>query len=465
LQAVSVPLSFAGGAAFVGAAPDVAASEPRGGVDTGPLAAAELTGGVARPEDDGGARRTQSAVATHGTSAMSATAGRRRAATIGFMFAGRRAAVYHEHVKAPSVSLRIAWVMVGLLTLAFAPYLAWRVVPSRTLEVVIVDKTVPFHNYREHTAVPWLLHTMKIKNAAGRFLDPARDYIGFDPAAKKGHDLTDENLASADVLVVTDTYGVYVGDYERPGEQAALERSPKIYGGFSDDEARVIEAFAARGGMVLGEFNTFASPTTEAARARLEAIFGVRWTGWVARYWPDLQDRNEVPQWIGRVYERVTGHRFEMRGGGLVVVRADSDIVVLRDDEDLRAGIVSQTRTSGGAAFDFPERGAFSYWMDIVDATASEVLYDHVVEATPAGEQKLVAHGLSRRFPAVTRRWEAWYFAGDFVDNAIDLGSPERAWVLPMRRAMVGCGAAGDESFFWGWYAPIVSRLLASRAR
>jgi hypothetical protein len=198
---------------------------------------------------------------------------------------------------------------------------------------------------------------------------------------------------------------------------------------------------------------------------RLETVFGVRWTGWVARYWPDLQDRNEVPRWVGRVYEQVTGHRFEMRGGGLVFVRADSDIVVLRDDEDLRAGIVSQARTQGGAAFDFPERGAFCYWMDVIESTASEVLYDHVIDATPAGEQKLAAHGLPRRFPAVTRRWEAWYFAGDFVDSAIDLGSPERAWILPMRRALVGCGAAGDEGFFWGWYAPIVSRLLASRAR
>ena len=265
--------------------------------------------------------------------------------------------------------------------------------------------------------------------------------------------------------MLTDTYGVYVGDYERPGGQAALERSPKIYGGVSDDEARVIEAFAGRGGMVLGEFNTFASPTADAARARVESIFGVRWTGWVARYWPDLQDRNEVPRWVGRVYEHVMGHQFDLRGGGLVFIRADTDIVVLRQDEDLRGGIVSQVRTPGGAVFDFPERGAFWYWMDLVEATASEVLYEHVVDTTPAGEKKLTAHGLPRRFPAVTRRWEAWYFAGDFVDSSIELGSPERAGLLPLRRAAAGCGGATDERFFWGWYAPLVSRLLASRAR
>jgi hypothetical protein len=353
----------------------------------------------------------------------------------------------------------------ALIALAIAPAAGWRLMAPRTLEVVIVDKTVPFPTYREHTAIPWLLHAMKISTGAGVFLDPARDYIGYDPATKKGHDLTERDLSSADVLVVTDTYGVYVGDYARPDERAALERSPKIYGGLSEDEARIIEAFAIRGGMVIGEFNTFASPTPPAARERLEALFGVRWTSWVARYWPDLQDKNEVPAWIGRVYERVTGQRFDLRGGGLVFVREDSDIVVLRDGEDLRAGILSQERTPGGAVFDFPKHGAFRYWVDVVDAMASEVLYEHVVDTTRAGEGKLAAHGLSRRFPAVTRRWETWYFAGDFVDNAIELGSPERAWLLQFHRATAAWGSPSDEGFFWGWYAPIVSRLLASRAR
>src|SRR3546814_9473159 len=54
--------------------------------------------------------------------------------------------------------------------------------------------------------------------------------------------LTAARLENADVLVIADTYGVYVGDYERPGEQAALERSPKIYGGVDEAEARAIES-------------------------------------------------------------------------------------------------------------------------------------------------------------------------------------------------------------------------------
>jgi hypothetical protein len=362
--------------------------------------------------------------------------------------------------------LRLAAAGAFVLAAAFGPGVVWRLSRPKTLEVVVVDKTVPFRNEREHAAIPWILHALKIENGLGKFLDPARDYVGFDPVARAGHDLTAETLAYANVLFIADTYGVYIGDYQRPGDQAALERSPKIYGGISDEEARAIEAFNGRGGMVLAEFNTFGSPTDEGPRARLETMFGVRWTHWVARYWPNLQDPNEVPRWVGKVYERVTHRPFDLTGGGFVMVRDDADIVVLRDGDQLGPRVVTQERMPPGAAFGFPERGGFRYWMDIVQASDAEVLYEHAIDVTPAGERELAAHQLPRRFPAVTRRRDAWYFAGDFVDNSMDLGDPERAWLLTYRQDRVGCGTpTAEEAFFWGWYVPIVSRLFSARAR
>ncbi len=362
---------------------------------------------------------------------------------------------------------RIAAVTGVVLALALGPHVAWWLTRSRSLRVVIVDKTVPFRNYREHAAVPWILHAMKVRAPTGRFLDPALDYVGFDPETKTGHDLTDADLASADTLVVTDTYGVYAGDYENPDEHAALERSAKIYGGLSNGEAAAIDAFAARGGLVVAEFNTFASPTETAARTRLEGLFGVRWTRWVARYWPDLQDANEVPRWVGATYERVYHAPFNVTGAGFVFVHEDGDIVVLREKEDLDPDVLTQDRTPAGAEFGLPERGAFRYWIDVLEAKGAEVLYEHVVHATSGGWRKLAAHGLPLRFPAITRRGVTYYFAGDFADSGIERGSPERAWLLGYRRTRAnGCGGAGgDESFFWGFYAPIMERLLASRAR
>jgi hypothetical protein len=362
--------------------------------------------------------------------------------------------------------LRIGLAAVAVAAIALGPYALFWLAHPRTLEVVIVDKTTPFPNYREHAAIPWILHALKIEDALGKYLDPTRDYIGFDPAAKKGRTLTPDLLANADVVYIADTYGVYAGDYERPGQQAALERSPKIYGGLDDGEAAVVDAFAARGGMAIAEFNTFGSPTEDGPRARLEGTFGVRWTRWVGRYWPNLRDPNEVPRWVGKVYERVNGRPFDFGGGGMVFVKDDVDIVVLRDGDELRQGVITQERTAEGAEFAFPERGHFRYWMDVVTATDAEVIYEHVLDVSSAGERALAKHGLPRRFPAVTKRRDAWYFAGDFVDNSFDLGSPERAGLLAFRDARAGCGGVSpEEDFFWRFFVPIVSRLFASRAR
>lgn len=361
--------------------------------------------------------------------------------------------------------LRVGVMVIAALLVLASPHLVWRLQKARTLEVVIVDKTVPFEKYREHSAIPWILHAMKIHGANGRFLDPAADYVGFDPRTKTGHDLTAQALADADVLVVTDTYGVYQGDYERPGQEAALERSPKIYGGLSEDEARAMEDFVARGGLLLAEFNTFASPTPKPVRERMEKLFGARWTRWVARYWPNLQDSNEVPRWVGRIWEKVTHTPFDLKGGGLVFVREDEDIVVLQAGTDLGEAVITQERTSRGAAFDLPARGGFWFWMDVLTPTDCEVLYEHVIGTTPAGAQKLAAHGLPARFPALVKRADAWYFAGDFVDTAIELGNPEMAGLLPWRSKSLGCSQSTEDAFFWELYVPVVSRLFASRAR
>jgi hypothetical protein len=348
-----------------------------------------------------------------------------------------------------------------------SPWIAWKLQRGKTLDVVLVDKTVPFHKYREHAGIPWILHTMKLRSSAGTFLDPARDYVGFDPQTRTGRDLTAGDLAKADVLVITDTYGVYAGDYERPGEQAALERSQRIYGGISDAEAKAIGDFSNRGGLVLAEFNTFASPTGPSARAAMEQTFGVHWTKWVARYWPDLQDTNEVPKWVGRVWQNIMHTPFDMKGGGIVFVREDQDIEVLLDGEDLESKPVTQERTPAGAALGLPDRGSFRFWMDVVTPTDGEVLSEHVVGTTPAGRYKLARHGLDTHFPALTKRKDAWYFAGDFVDTTVELGNPEKYGLLQWRTLTSGFGSGAanpDDAFFWEYYAPIVSKLFASRA-
>ena len=85
---------------------------------------------------------------------------------------------------------------------------------------------------------------------------------------------------------------------------AALERSPKIYGGLTDTEAGAVGEALRAGKTIVAEFNTMASPTGARARETLESVLGVRWTRWIGRYFARLEDRSEVPEWLRRDYER-----------------------------------------------------------------------------------------------------------------------------------------------------------------
>jgi hypothetical protein len=360
--------------------------------------------------------------------------------------------------------VRLVPVAVIASAIAWGPHLVWSARPAHHAKIVILDKTIPFRNYREHAAFSWLLHALKVVAPSGRYYQEGRDYLGYDPIHKRGRTLTSADLDGADCLFIADTYGVYKGDYARPGDVAALERSPEIYGGMNADEAAAVRDYARRGGLAIAEFNAFASPTEDGPRATLESVFGTHWTRWVARYWPDLGNDEEVPQWLRRDYLRRYGEELEHHGSALIFVHEDDDIVVLRPGVDIERDVLVMRRTDAGDP-DWPPRARYVYWLDVVEPAGATVVYEYSVAATEAGARQLEAHGLPRTFPAVLHgAGNAWYFAGDFVDTAAELGDPERAGLLAWRR-LTRADLDTDESVLWGFYYPVLERLLEPAVR
>ena len=52
----------------------------------------------------------------------------------------------------------------GLLALIFGPFALWNQKQPTTMNIWIVDKTVPNTDYREHTGLLWLLNSKKINS-------------------------------------------------------------------------------------------------------------------------------------------------------------------------------------------------------------------------------------------------------------------------------------------------------------
>lgn len=378
-------------------------------------------------------------------------------------------------------TLSWTWPILLIALALLVPHLVWRARPDRPIEIAVLDKTVPFRTWIEHRSLFWLLGHLKVVKADGGPYDPTRDYFGAHPPAVAGDkpertvDLPAEAAARADLVYLADTYGVYRDDLASGPEMvAALERSPRIYGGLSHDEAKIAAAVPASGRTLVAEFNTLGSPTEDEPRSDLEGALGVRWTRWIGRYFPHLEDVDEVPAWVRHDYTREWNLPWEFSGPGYVLLQDDAHCEVLRAGPET-AGIGLRIEKASpedallaGSADGVP----YPYWFDIVSAGAgTEVLATFRWNLTERGRARLSARGLPSRFPAVTRRADpsggaAYYFAGDFADNPMDDAAVPFAGYRSIRRWTESLKLAPSETaFFWSFYSPLMDRLLGEVER
>jgi hypothetical protein len=388
----------------------------------------------------------------------------------------------------------LAMLAIGLVAslFIFIPYWFWDAAPYINLKLAIVDKTVPFKDCREHRGLFWLLEQNKIvdssrmmplnkwdKKPKVAFYNWFMDYIGYHPinAPEEAiqQSITPQDLWNCDGILITDTYGVYKDDYKQfPHENAAATRlSPRIYGGIFGPEVDAIEAFLAqKKKFILAEFNTFATPTDPVWRARLENIFGVRWTGWCGRYFLDFTDEKDVPRWLVIAYEEKYKEKWGFRGSGYVIYNGfTNDMVFLFDDQDILAKgvrLMPRLEYSVQNVMQGVEPNTCNYWFDILEpAKGTQILADYEMDLTTNGRKKVLDAGLKLSFPAVTLRqqgangYKAYYIAGDVVDFPGAMGPPHSRLTLYINRSYFANAVPGGAGcFFWHTYYPLLTNIL-----
>jgi len=176
--------------------------------------------------------------------------------------------------------------IVAAVVLLSLPFILWLTQQQKTLEVAIIDKTVPSESYREHKGLTWILNHNRYVTGSRTNYEKDSGYYGFMPdEAEESYEIKDvtELGANYDLIYLADTYGVYQEDL--PWQPADSECSELIYGGLQMAEWQTVKQQVMDGGTdLVVEFNTFASPTEQAVSADMEAFLGVEWSGWTGRY-------------------------------------------------------------------------------------------------------------------------------------------------------------------------------------
>ena len=356
-------------------------------------------------------------------------------------------------------------------------YLIWLLYPVRQLEIMIIDKSVTNNKYNEHQSFFWVLEYQKIKNKRGEFYDFTSDYFGYHLENGKelgyGDDFSnvpDEEIINKitpiDVIFLADTYGVYRNDLAKSNIN---ERSSMVYGGLNQGEIKLVREAAKQNKTIIVEFNSFDSPTTKFNRTEFENELGIKWTGWIARYFSELDTTANVaiPKWLVSNYLEQHNNQWIGVGPGIVFVHEDGIVEILSYNQDFKSPMPEiRTQYFNKADFKLPELVPYPDWFDIVLIDRGyEVISYFDIGPTAEGIEKLKGMGLPRFFPATvvknSKKGQFYYLAGDFTDMRFDFGSARFTGLPTLWRGFHLVSDYKDrEGFYWNYYFPLISQIL-----
>ncbi len=356
--------------------------------------------------------------------------------------------------------------------------LAWHFGAKRKLVIAIVDKTVLTTKGQEHISLDWVLNQERFTKNNNELYKKNQDYFGFFPEANEKFQLKGlerfnssqlEQLSNdVDAAYLTDTYGIYKNEWFKKGD--AKERSGIVYGGMSMQDVSLLKLLKAKHKLIITEFNCLGSPTLAAVRNEFETMFGIQWTGWIGRYFDsfDTTVNKELPHWLINNYRIRHKGVWPFKKSGIAFVHADERIVILENQTHLRNELPQiYASEEGRKHYGMSRKMKYSFWFDIIqlDTIHNHVISSYEIDANDKGKQELRLNGIPQTFPAIithiNKDYRFFYFAGDFCDNPVEMGSSYFKKIRLLKWFMYNTSDPQErKSFFWELYRPLVTTIL-----
>lgn len=364
-----------------------------------------------------------------------------------------------------------------LLLIPTLMWLAWAFTPPTKLVAIIVDKTVLTTDGQEHISLNWVLNNKRYTKTQSQSYLGSRDYFGFFPLDNEAYEIKGlerftfgqlEQLSEdADLIYITDTYGIYKNEWFTKEDEP--EQYGMLYGGLSNDDLQILRLMKEKNKLIITEYNTIGSPTSSETRAEFEKEFKLKWTGWVARYFDNLDPKvnKELPQWLISNYKK-SHNKWPFKEAGIVFIKETGEIMILEKGVHLKNPMpYIHSKDVAQKEFSLPEKMKYPFWFDIVvpDKRINEVISNFEINANEAGFKEMKKSGIPPTFPAITRHigedYSFYYLSGDFSDNPVSLNTSYFKGIgffkgffyndrIPLERT----------SFFWKFYRPLIGGIL-----
>lgn len=357
-------------------------------------------------------------------------------------------------------------------------FLIWYYSADIKYNILIIDKTVIDKKVNEHSSFNWILDHLSIVKNNGKLYNKQSDYYGFFPIERGSQFVVNdfdtiskssikEIADSIDMLYITDTYGVYYNEWYNKGR--LTEHSKEIYGGLSSNDYQLIKEVKELNKPIITEFNLFASPTKFNIYKKVSSLLGIKWTGWVGRYFHvlDTIKNPELPLWAVELYEDQYDEEWNFTKSGIVLVHSTEKIIVLENELHLdKSTPFIETKDEYCEEFNVIDKVHYPFWFDITypDSKMNKVISWYHIYTNSKGDSILKANNLDKKFPAVIKSNDNnkfVYMAGDFCDNPIKPYAAYFSGVEYISFFMYSSSKNNDRrKFFWKYYVPFITNIL-----
>lgn len=368
-------------------------------------------------------------------------------------------------------------IIILVVVLAFPVYsvVRWAFQEKKPLNILVLNKTVPTLDRLTHRSFFWILNNERFVDRQKKSSYSYRnDYFGFfplKPLRERQHKRRDYRLAELidlaetyDAVYFADTYGVFFSEWYQTISRT--RRTRKIYGGLNNNDHLLLVEIQKRDKLMILEYNSFDYPTADLEKYRIEEMFGIKSSGWTAKYFESLDTlkNTDFPIWMTGMYRRYYSQPWNFKGAGIVFVK-NREIVVLEEGKHL-VNPFPMVVTTDAYAEKLGVYGSvpFTQWFEVIDSRDNDVISNIQIHTNVAGDSLLAQNFLSGVFPAVITdpgKQRSWYFAGDFATNDIPYSTSYFSKHGILKRTYFNENDENDpRRFFWLYYRPLITSIF-----
>lgn len=377
------------------------------------------------------------------------------------MFGGIR--IYKQQVRKWSIIFLLA----SPLILFVGMRVSWWCISEKALSVLVIDKTNREYPDRNNKPFFWVMNRDRYVRRNGLQYDGQKDFIGLVPLKNGQYNVRDfRDLSEETILHIASRVDIayYIGSY---GVSVKANGHPGWWnGGMTSKDMVLLRKMKKDGKLVIVEYNVSKSPGSLAVRNGFENEFGVRWSGWIGRYFPTLDTvRSDLPPWVYRNYMKQHDGVWPFkREAGVVFAQENGKIGILREKKDfVNATPLICTFRYGTTRLGMQKKIEYHGWFEIsqITDTSNHAVSIYELRVNARGKQKLEKAGIPSVFPAVIRHngkgYGFYYLCGNFNNDKVPYNP---SYFVGGEHLALMLNGRPDKLFFYRFYYPMMTGIL-----